>query len=235
MNKAATVVMGGLLTISATSSANVKDLMSFLKGMAKNPGQVGAVTPCSSYAVNELLRPLAQAARAHQKNGFLRILEVGAGVGTCTEKLVGILQSSGIKYQLDVIEIDESFCTILRKKFGSNKSITIHCIDATQWKPTGVYNYIVSTLPFTILTSEQVAQILDMYQAIIKENGEIAYVELVGFVPLNKIVLQGKKRKEFFAKLKKMADFKKNFSVETVTVLRNVPPLYVHHLMFTGK
>lgn len=190
----------------------------------QDPAAIGACTPSSKYVIEEILKPLNV---AHQP---LRILEVGAGNGVCTRAITQHLKAE--QFSLDVIEINPQFCTKLKKDFQKNPHVTIHQVDVTKWKPQGKYDVIISTLPLNLLDTHVTQQVLALFEQWIVPGGRLSYVEGAGSSTLTKIFMDTKARKSFDKKYKIITQFKQAHLEKTVSVLRNLPPYYVHHLKF---
>jgi phosphatidylethanolamine/phosphatidyl-N-methylethanolamine N-methyltransferase len=104
--------MAGDVTMRQRSGAQkvarkFEDAAQFLKSWAGKPLQIGSVTPSSrtlskAIAVNVDLRSMGP------------VIEIGPGTGPITEALVerGIAES-----RLVLVEYDEEFCALLRKRF----------------------------------------------------------------------------------------------------------------------
>jgi phospholipid N-methyltransferase len=225
---AAVLLLGAVATGTAINYG-VKDVCGpgitlFAKEFIAHPTGVGSCTPCSKHVANQMVRFLDTKA-----NKPLRVLEVGAGTGTFTHTIADHLKDK--KFKLDVIEINPIFSKVLKKDFSKTAHVTIHEADITQWQPTQKYDIIISALPFNAFDAEIIKQILDLYEQWIVPSGRISYIELAG-VNIRKPFMTSKSRAVFDEKYKVISDFKDAHLDETVTVFRNIPPIYVHHLKF---
>jgi len=80
------------------------------------------------------------------------VLEIGAGTGVLTEKLV---QRSG---KVVAVEIDERLCTLLREELGDYKNLEIICEDITKMSLAEKFNSnrlvkVAGNLPYGIASS----------------------------------------------------------------------------------
>lgn len=205
--------------------------LTFFKGILRNPLQVGAFSPCSVFVAKEITKYVA----ADKKSDTLRVLEVGAGSGVLTTQLEKVLQDRKGSYILDVIEIDQEYCDLLKKRFAHSPNVTIHCIDVTKFNAPAKYDYIITTLPFNVMDTELIARILKQYEHMIANNGILSYVEHIGLPALKEKTLSGKEKELFSEKRTTVNSFKDKYLLETTNVYRNITPLYVHHLKINNK
>ena len=200
-----------------------KDTATFIGQWVAHPTEVGALTPCSEYVVEEIVRPIMES-----KLDQLAVLEVGSGPGVVTEKIVAAL--SGKQYHLDLVEINDTFIGMLQKKYQNNPSVTINHADITQWKPTREYDIIISTLPFNIFEKATIAQILSSYESWVKEGGAITFIELAGLGDIGEVLMIGDAKEEHSEKRALVAEFRQKYLEKKVTVFKNIPPIHVYHL-----
>jgi phospholipid N-methyltransferase len=194
----------------------------FVKGVFNNPKEVGAFTPCSRYVAREVAKHVNPKIRNR-----LRVLEIGAGTGVLTEKIIENL--IGHDFVFDIIEINPDFCKKLYKRFGGYKGVSINAVDILQWHPEEEYDVIVSALPFNNFSEQFVKDVLYKYEEMIASGGHISYVELA--MPKRmRSMFAGDHNGEYARKKKFIADFKDAHFDEEILVLKNVPPLYVYHL-----
>src|SRR3990167_9756485 len=139
-----------------------EDPIPFIQGMFRNPMTVGALAPCSSFVAEEITRPITHIGGESQQQ--VRVLEVGAGTGQLTQKIINRLNELQTKgsiagYTLDLVELDEQFCAQLREKFASS-SIRVHCQNVSNFVSEEKYDAIISSIPFTNLPAAVVEDIL---------------------------------------------------------------------------
>lgn len=90
----------------------------FIKGLLKDPDNVGAFFPCSRVAAKEVCRYL------DHSNGPLRILEIGSGTGALTKTIVQKISPDDV---LDLVELQPEYCQELDRLFCNNQNISIFC------------------------------------------------------------------------------------------------------------
>lgn len=195
----------------------------FISQWLEHPTEVGAITPCSDYVVDEIVRPLI----THPAKE-LAVLEVGSGSGITTDKIVAAL--SGKQYHLDLVEINEVFAQMLKETYVHNDHITIHRADITQWVPTRKYDVIISTLPFNIFDKETIQKIFASYKSWVKPGGQLVFIELALFGDLGEFLTLGAEKKEWQEKRAIITEFREKYLDHKTTVLKSIPPIYVYYL-----
>lgn len=194
----------------------------FMSQLVSKPGEVGAFAPSSKYVAHEVTRSIRD-----RNEKPLRILEVGAGTGIFTRQ---IIKDAGKTYHLDVIEINLDFCNVLRKEFENNPNVHIHQIDILKWQPEQHYDIIISALPLNIFNEEFLTNLFEKYENMITSGGKIAYIEMKGLINLKTLILPKKDAKLLKSKLALIQNFREKHLEETVTIMRNIPPMNIHHL-----
>jgi phospholipid N-methyltransferase len=188
------------------------------------PKQTGSIMPTSRIAATELIQPMLA------KSGPRNILEVGAGTGPVTEVIAEHLRPEDT---FDVLELDDVLCDLLRDKFSAYKQLNIHCVPIEQWDPGYQYDVIISTVPLTNLTPEQIQPILQQFEQLTKPDGVVSYLEYIGGTQLKQLVAVEEQKVEIQKKEQLFNAFKSRHKTDTVSVLANVPPTYVHHVIIS--
>ncbi len=219
----ATLAAGGALYQGAHALWD-EHAIDFFKGMLRDPMHVGAISPCSKFVAREITKHVAALAK---KNKTIHVLEVGAGTGEFTRELGRFFENFEGDYKVDAVEIDRVYCDILQKQFADNDRIAIHCADVMQWQTDEKYDVIITSVPFTNLTKEQVEGILNSYERLVKPGGIVSYVTLMLFPRLKPWFMWGKKKRKLVEKLNLVAAFVEKYKVETSKVWLNITPVYV--------
>lgn len=198
----------------------VREKLVFLIGFFRNPTTMGSIFPSSEALTNKLVKPIKL---SHSPAGR-RYLEVGAGTGAVTESMVKKLSRSD---RLDVVEIDPTLCSLLRKKFRNYSNV--HIIEASVMDLKEIpYDGIVSSLPFNQFDAKFVQQVFDKYRKMMKESSFLTYYEYKYPRFLDKIFLERNRRLEEIYQLKKaVGDLLKE---EKESVWFNFPPANVRYL-----
>ncbi|MCL2839899.1 MAG: methyltransferase domain-containing protein [Defluviitaleaceae bacterium] len=179
--------------------------LAFLLRYIFKPRTVGAVLPSSHFLASKMVRGI-------DFDNAEFIAEYGPGTGVFTDML---LSNRKANTQLLLIENDESFCEILRKKYKNVPNLHIANDSAeniakylAEHSITHA-DYIISGLPFASLPQNVSINILEQAKRHLKPNG--------AFITFQYTLL----KKDF------IGGFFKNISI--TRELRNVPPAYVLH------
>lgn len=199
----------------------------FMAQLILHPTEVGTIAPCSKYAAYEITKPIRELRK--KSDGYLRILEVGAGSGAFTDQ---IIKDACDNYKLDAVEINVELSELLKERFKNNHNVHIHQADIIEWEPTDHYDVIISALPFNIFSKEMLQKIFEKYLLVAVPGTYLSYFELRGTTRLRKLFLSEYQTQLLDDKLKYIRAFRKKYLVETVPVSMNVPPIYVYHLRF---
>jgi phospholipid N-methyltransferase len=153
----------------------LKERTLFLGDALKNLHEVGSIIP-SSQAVAR-----AMTAAMRQKPAPRRVLEVGAGTGPITARIVRLMQPGDF---LDVYEINPRFTTYLERRFEREErfrrvrdQVKIHTAGIETIEPVPQYDIIISAIPFTNFQPEMVETFLETYRTILKPDGVLTYIE----------------------------------------------------------
>lgn len=197
----------------------------FLWEAIKHPGQVGALFQFSEATGNELVRFLKE------HKGAKRILELGPGEGGTTKVLC---QHLGPQDQLDLVEIDPEFCVDLQKKFDKKKypNLKIYCMDVVKFKANQPYDFIICTIPLTMLEPGTLACLQEKIKTWTKSGAYFSYVEYMFLLKARKIFAHGANHTILQQRETLLENFKKRYLVRTEKIFGNLPPTYVHHLKF---
>jgi phospholipid N-methyltransferase len=161
-------------TMSSVFMESLNDKVLFFKKFIQKFKTVGAIAPSSSYLADAMSAEIAKVTTP------LVLLEVGAGLGDFTAKIVAAMKPNDVLY---VVELEQEFHEALVKRFGSNPNIHFFCGDINDFKPTEAhqkFDFIISGLPFNAgdpFTPSLVDRILKKYESIIKPGGTIRYFE----------------------------------------------------------
>jgi phosphatidylserine decarboxylase len=195
---------------------------------------VGAVLPTSRFAAQALCAEVARDPRPKH------ILEAGAGTGAVTAELVKLL---GPQDRLTIVELNPELAAYLRGRFETDPEFArvreqsqVLEIGVEQLEGHGLFDYIVSAIPFSNLPPEIVASILMRYQALLRRGGALSFIEYA----------YGRAAKQLGAQLAQDAGLlTRTRAVDQIvvaqaeayefrrdTILRNVPPAWIRHWRF---
>ena len=179
-------------------------MKSFFKEAVSTFKTTGTIKPSSKYLINDCLKHLD-----FKKNQI--ILEFGPGNGCITQELLNRTPTTS---RLISFEVNSKFFKHCKKTFKSDTNFTIVNHSAIAFeevlKEQGIkkVDYIISSLPLTLLKEEEVISLLEKISKFIKKEG--------CFVQYQYSLGKYKMLKKKFAKVN--VDF----------TLRNVPPSFVY-------
>jgi phospholipid N-methyltransferase len=194
------------------------------KAWQKNSQRVGELVPCSARVAKKITENI------EPENSPKRIIEVGAGSGALTGKIIKKMNESD---HLDLIEIEPLLCDELHKKFGQLKNVAIHCMDFLDWQPDYEYDYVVSTLPFNSFPPELTQKLIDHLVHVSKNGAYLGFVEYKWLSSLKRLGLN-KSEIEGYQKNRDIIEgFYQKYRFYEVDVYINFPPIIVYHLKIT--
>ncbi|MFO0812745.1 MAG: hypothetical protein U0796_05975 [Gemmatales bacterium] len=210
----------------------------------------GSVIPSSRY----LGRELAASLRGNRRPA--RILEIGAGTGPVTAQILPYLIEGD---HLDVVEINSDFIPVLQKRFSQAISPPNHGgdgrgsgVEATlpqapqqpiqpwtmrllhapvqQVPGEGVYQHLISGLPFNNFPIKLVREIWDSIHRLAAPGATFSFFEYVAVRELKMPFTKGSERKRLHLVGRHLAREIKRYQTHARKVFLNVPPAVVHHL-----
>ena len=206
-------------------SVDVQDFLRessvFLSAFISKPTSVGAIFPSSSKLAKKITEKIGK------HSSPIKVLEVGAGTGVFTERIIEKLNSHDT---LDIIELDEGFYHILEKKYGHLGNVQINCMSVLDFDTKEPYDFIISGLPFNAFDEGFLTQVLMKYRELIKPGGIISYFEYIALAKIKLLFLFGKDRDEYLKTLSVVSRFRDQFEFKRKEVFGNIPPAYVRHL-----
>ncbi len=166
--------------------------------------------------------------------GRIRVLEVGAGTGAITRKILAHL---GPKDLLVIYEQNPAFRRCLEQLLhngnpdgGNHPELRIigkpiEAIDRSER-----FDYVFSSLPLNNFDADRVDRILRLLTHLCREGGSLSYFEYVGMRALRRYTggLAGRKRIRSLDRV--LNEFLDGHQVERKVVVRNLPPAWVRHL-----
>lgn len=181
----------------------MKDAALFFQRFLKRKGKVGSVVPSSTFLAKKM-------AHMVQFGKVKTVVELGGGTGAVTE---AILRQKPKEANLVIFEPDEEFFGILRKKFKSEKKVSVvkegaeNMRDVLSRLKLPEPDCVVSSIPFASLGKRISGKILAHIRESLSEKGTFV---LYQYTPLMfPLILK-------YFKIRKMA-----------VVPLNVPPAFV--------
>ncbi len=180
-----------------------KESMTFIKRFADSPRRIGSVAPSSKFLTNAMLD------RVDWDNANY-IAELGAGTGVFTREIVKRAKPDA---KILVFEIDPALQKMIQEEHPEHKGLSLHS-DAQelyrymQDNEISALDFVISSLPFTVLPPRVTVRILDAVVKCLKPEGHFVAYQ---YSSIMKHVLQKK-----FAR------------IQTRFVLCNIPPAFVY-------
>lgn len=197
----------------------------FFDQARSNFGDVGAVAPSSSSLARTMAAPLGRYRSPRT------VLEIGAGTGAVTAALIDRLD---VDDRLDVVESNQAFAQALQSVTEAcavtSPRTTVHTTRIEEFESAVRYDVIVSGLPFTNFTPDEVGMILDRYDALLADSGSIVYFAYFGTRRIRSVTASLNEAHRHTAVEKLLFDYRQRFDTSAATVWRNLPPAQVFDL-----
>lgn len=144
----------------------MKNTLLLFKNFLKNPKEVGAIVPSSSFLTNEIIKNI-------DFNTAKIIVELGPGLGAFTKT---ILKNARHDAHIYCIEVNKEFCSILRKEIPDKRLIIINEEAKNLSKILHKYKIkkahcIVSGIPFLNFSDRQRKVVLNAITKSLSKNG----------------------------------------------------------------
>ena len=201
----------------------MKDKITFLKHFLRDPAAVGAITALNNNVAKKMVKYL----KSRDYGTPCRILEVGAGTGSITKKIVPELLDHDI---LDLVEIDQGCCKILEDEFKAYQNVQTISRSVLDWKPEYKYDFIISTLPFNSFPANFVEKILGHFDEISASGCLCSYVEYVFLSKISQLFGDKKKRPQIKDRRKTLRNYRDGLLIERQCELLNFPPCHIYHM-----
>jgi phosphatidylethanolamine/phosphatidyl-N-methylethanolamine N-methyltransferase len=213
----------------------LRHTLGFVRQFLSNPHSIGAIAPSSRLLARALCEPY-QASPSPAS-----VLEVGAGTGAVTKYIGGLLRRADT---LDICEISPVFTEWLRENLLTSPTFAgpvaegrVRLLQGPVQDVVGdrKYHYIISGLPLTIFTVDQVRQILDTLRRCLHPGGVFSYFEYIGLRKLSSALMTGRERRRAQAVSQFLNRSIREYQFHRRTVLINVPPAFARHWRFEGE
>lgn len=200
----------------------------FIKQYCKNADKTASLVP-SSYALAAEITSFMD--QRTDKDGPMRILEVGAGSGAFTTEILRKLRPND---QFDVIEFDEGFCNILKELCAKKPHVTVHHQSILDFNAEK-YDLIISGLPLHAMNSSTfVNDVYAKFLSLAKENAAISQFEYIALPKIGSWFFCGERKKKHLEILKAKKQFMQSHSTTIAPVYWNLPPAQVLHCRVTS-
>ncbi len=190
----------------------------------------GAVMPSSPFLANALVSALAK------PRGPARILEVGPGTGPVTQAIAQHMQPDDT---LEAVEINEHFVRLLEERIRTDpafaarrEQIRVLHAPLADVAGAGVYDYIVSGLPFNNFPVELVRDIFVGYERLLKPGGTLSFFEYTMIRELKTPFVGRQERRRLSGVAEVVTEYVRKYQVRCDRIFVNVPPATARHLQF---
>ncbi len=192
----------------------------------------GSILPSSRNLARALVAQMQQTA------GPRRILEVGPGSGAVTAEILGNLRPDD---RLDIVEINENFVALLRRRFADEplfrqhtEQVNLRHAPLQDWPGTGGYDFLISGLPLNNFPLALVREIFVSYQRLLKPAGVLSYFEYLWIRTLKTPFVSRRTRRHLHVLGRFLGRRIRAYQFAQQRVLCNVPPAVARHLRFTS-
>ncbi|MFK7819705.1 MAG: class I SAM-dependent methyltransferase [Planctomycetaceae bacterium] len=206
----------------------MSNYLEFFKQFRQQFKTTGAIAPSSGFLAKAMCWPMEQA------NAPRRILEVGPGTGAVTNRLVRSLKPGDV---LDLVEINEAFADLLRKKFETDDAwkkvadqCQIHVMPLQDFQCDEPYGFVISGLPMNNFEPALVSDLLETMFRLMKEGAVLSYFEYIYIRSVKCVIARGEERKRIREIDRIAAKWQDEYRFERNWVFPNVPPAWVQHL-----
>jgi phospholipid N-methyltransferase len=200
----------------------------FFRESRRNFRDTGSLLPSSKFLARALVAEL------RKPRGPCRILEVGPGTGPVTSQIIRHMLPGD---QLDAVEVNGRFVAVLQRRFDQEPLFRavrrqvrlihgpVECLEGE-----GLYDVIVSGLPFNCFPVSLVRQIFRAYTRLLKPGGTLTYFEYVLIRHLQTPFVGRRERRRLFRVGRVVSRYIREYQVRRQRILINVPPAIVRHL-----
>lgn len=209
---------------------DIKESALFFKGALKNIHAVGSIMPSSKAVAKTMTAALRQSQQPR------KILEVGAGTGPITARIV---KDMGPQDTLDIYEIDPKFTRFLEKRFASESDfikvrdrVTIYTkgIEAITREPQ--YDVIISAVPFTNMPPDLVRNFFETFRDVLNPGGTFTYIEFAFGRAIFRVFAKKEAKQRLSAVGNVVDHYRETYQVKHKFVPLNMPPARIRTLKF---
>ncbi|MFF3389975.1 class I SAM-dependent methyltransferase [Streptomyces sp. NPDC002669] len=201
----------------------------FLREAARDLRTTGAVAPSSRALARTLTDPVTT--RGPRP---LSVLEAGAGTGAVTRALLSRLPRGS---HLDIVEANPRFTERLHRLVDHHPApvsrhvrAKVHQAYVEELDTSRRYDVIVSGLPLTNFTPEQVDRIMARYLDLLHPGGTLTYFAYLGTRRARTLLAPRAEARRHAAVDQVVGAYQRRYATARWTVLANLPPAHVWEL-----
>ncbi len=210
---------------------HLRERQLFFKQALRDLHEVGSIVPSSQVTAK------AMTAAFRKRTAPARVLEVGAGTGPITARLVRELRPGDF---LDAYEINPDYSSFLARRFEQEpafmavkEQVALHTADILEIEKVPQYDYIISAIPFTAFPATAVADFFETSRQILNPNGTLTYIEFAFGRHVMRVLTRKEAEKARIRDVARIVDkYVGQYQVNHKFVLFNAPPARIRSLQF---
>ncbi len=133
--------------------------------------------PSSKYLARDAVRLVIEKLKKPGRDP-ISILELGPGTGTFTER---ILPELGEEDRFDVVELNNYFYKMLRRRFRDNRTVRLFHKDFLAFQSDHKYDFVLSSLPYERISASVTRLLWEHKLSLCKPGSYIIYYKYVNF------------------------------------------------------
>lgn len=203
----------------------IKDNITIFRGFFEEFHNTGSCFQSSRWAAQALTLPLRKA------HGSKVILEVGAGTGPVTEKILKDMRPGD---KLTVCEINSKFMAVLKEKLEKNPYYHQHRANVRFFEgpiqdlPEDLkYDVIVCALPFLNFEIGLVQEIFEKLHRIAEDDAVMTWYEYIGIRSISKVVSPSERKRRIREIEKFYREIQSTHEIGKERVWLNILPINV--------
>jgi phosphatidylethanolamine/phosphatidyl-N-methylethanolamine N-methyltransferase len=209
-------------------SQNINHYVSFFREFRRTFHTTGAILPSGQQLTKATLKPFINRGRPS------RVLEVGPGTGAVTQQIVKHLRKGDV---FDIVELNDSFVEILRKRFVSEPAFqkfagqsTVHHLPIQEFVAAEPYDFIMCGLPFNNLPPRLVKDIFKHFTQLLAPAGVLSFFEYLWIRRMSSLLSSRPERRRLARVGCILSWYLDRYAFHHDTAYVNFPPAVVHHL-----
>ena len=188
----------------------------------------GAVAPSSRFLARAMTQPLSE------RQGPVRVLEVGPGTGAVTNQIVRMLKDGD---RFDLVELNSRFVDVLNVRIEMHPEYrrvaafsAVHHLSLQEFHASEPYDYIISGLPLNNFPVPLVEEIFGSFFSLLRPGGVLSYFEYMYVRPMRRLVAKNDEKVRLAGLENVIRRYLGPHRFRQDWVFVNMPPAWVQHL-----